>query len=140
LKGKDWVTLGLLGLGAYILYKSGVGLIPSTGGAGAITGVTPTPLITYQAPIVGGGYTGKDYQAAFTSHVESGIPSTTPGYHPEYQSMAYEAMHAKVASGERSFETIGSPSKPSIQPIVDEAKKASIKSAYEQYAASRKAG
>jgi hypothetical protein len=139
LKGNDWAILGLLGLGVYFIYKTG--LIPSTGGAGAITGVAPvTPLITYNAPILGGGYTGKDYQAAFTSHVESGIPSTTPGYHPEYQSMAYEAMHAQVASGERSFETITGPVGSGIQPVVDAAKKASIKSAYEQYAESRRTG
>ena len=139
MKGNDWLILGLLGLGAYFIYKTG--LIPSTGGAGAITGALPGALpAAYAPPIVGGGYTGKDFQAAFTSHVESGIPSTTPGYHPAYQSMAYEAMHAKVASGERSFETITGPVGSNIQPIVDAAKKASIKSAYEQYAASRKAG
>jgi len=37
LKGNDWAILGLLGLGAYLMFK-GKEIIPATGGFGGITG------------------------------------------------------------------------------------------------------
>jgi hypothetical protein len=65
------------------------------------------------------------------------IPSTTPGYHPVAQSQAYEEMHEKVASGERHYETIGSPPPVHVEPMEEGPKKEATKAAYEEYAAIR---
>jgi hypothetical protein len=65
------------------------------------------------------------------------MPSTTPGYHPVAQSQAYEEMHEKVASGERHYETIGSPPPVHVEPMEEGPKKEATKAAYEEYAASR---
>jgi hypothetical protein len=72
-------------------------------------------------------------QLAFAEHVASGIPSTTPGYHPEYQSLAYEEAYAsgKMISPPSPF--IPTPSKP----LEGELKEA-IVSAYTEYAESYK--
>jgi hypothetical protein len=67
------------------------------------------------------------------------IPSTTPGYHPEEQSKAYEEMHAEVASGERHYETLPVGGPPvHVEPMEEGPEKEAVKSAYEQYAESRK--
>lgn len=85
----DGLFLLLLGLGAFYLFgkkRDAPLFIPGTNGVKFLTTYLPGE---YYYREISEPYPGADPRD-FIAHVESGIPATTPGYHPAYQSKAYE--------------------------------------------------
>ena len=70
-------------------------------------------------------------------HALSGLSSTIPGYHPEYQSEAFEELTGKIESGEEAYQPFNTDiNKIAVsgwtQEITDPDKKQAILKAYNE--------